>query len=153
MRRFGTVAALLVFAVTMARAERAPLSPERQKAESTHIVTGKVKAIYTRDVETDLYGKGTVETHYLLEIEVRGVEKGTGIAKGDIVYARCWRLKRHGASGVLPGPSGHFGIPGEGEEVRAFLARGSYGPTGQGDNGTTLVYPNGIEKLKVKASD
>jgi hypothetical protein len=65
----------------MVQAERVPLSPEQQKAEATHIVKGVVKAVYSREVQTMLYGKGTVETHYLLEIEVQGVEKGAGIEK------------------------------------------------------------------------
>jgi len=150
MRFIGIVAALLVLTVTLARAERVPLSPEDQKKESTHIVTGVVKAIYSREVETTLYGKGTLETHYVLEIEVQGVEKGTGLEKGDIVYARCWRLKKRGEEGLVPGPSGHFGIPKEGEKVRAFVAKGKYGATGQSDNGYSVVYPNGIENLKAK---
>jgi hypothetical protein len=150
LRFIGPLAALFVLTATMVRAERVPLSPEEQKAEATHIVTGVVKAIYSREVETTLYGKGTLETHYLLEIEVQGVEKGGGTEKGDIVHARCWRLKKHGASGLVPGPSGHFDIPKEGDRVRAFIAKGKYGPTGQADNGSTLVYPNGIEKLKAK---
>jgi hypothetical protein len=150
LRFTGAFAALFVLTATMAQAERPALSPEEQKAEATHIVTGVVKAVYSREVETALYGKGTLETHYLLEIEVRGVEKGGGIEKGDIVYARCWRLKKHGESGLAPGPSGHSDIPKEGEQVRAFLSKGKYDPTGQADNGSTLVYPNGIEKLKAK---
>ncbi|HEV3142821.1 MAG TPA: hypothetical protein VGZ47_02940 [Gemmataceae bacterium] len=150
MRFVGILAVLLLFTVTIVRAERVPLSPEQQKAESTHIVTGTVKAIYGRDVETTLYGKGTRETHYVLEIEVQGVEKGKGIEKGDIIYARCWRLKQRGEAGLVPGPSGHFDIPKEGEQVRAFVAKGKYSPTGQSDNGFSLVYPNGIEKLKEK---
>ena len=150
MRLIGTLAALFVLTATMVRAERPALSPEEQKAEATHIVTGVVTAIYSREVETTLYGKGTLETHYLLEIEVRGVEQGGGIDKGDIVYARCWRLKKRGEGAPVPGPSGHSDIPKEGEQVRAFLAKGKYGPTGQADNGSTLVYPNGIEKLKAK---
>jgi hypothetical protein len=48
----------------MVQAERVPLSPEQQKAEATHIVKGVVKAVYSREVQTMLYGKGTVETHY-----------------------------------------------------------------------------------------
>jgi len=150
LRFVGTLAALVALAATVARAERVPLSPEQLKAEATHVVTGVVKAVYSREVETTSYGKGTLETHYLLEIEVRAVEKGSGVASGDIVYARCWRLKKHGASGPLPGPSGHFGIPKEGDQVRAFLAKGKYGPTGQADNGSAVVYPNGIEKLRAK---
>jgi hypothetical protein len=150
MRFIGVFAALVVFATSMARAERVPLSPEELKVEATHIVTGVVKAVYSREVETTSYGKGTLETHYLVEIEVRGVEKGSGVGKGDLVYARCWRLKKYGASGEVPGPSGHFDIPKEGDQVRAFLAKGKYGPTGQADNGSTVVFPNGIEKLKTK---
>ena len=150
MRFIGIVVALLVLAAPLARAERVPLSPEEQKAESTHIVTGTVKAIYGKEVESTLYGKGTLEMHYVLEIEVQGIEKGKGIEKGDIVYARCWRLKKHGDAGLVPGPSGHFGIPKEGEQVRAFVAKGKYNATGQNDNGFSLVYPNGIEKLTAK---
>jgi hypothetical protein len=148
MRFAATVAVLLVLAA--ARAERVPLSPEQQKAEATHIVTGTVKTIYAKDVESGLYGKATVETRYLLEIEVLGVEKGAGLEKGDIVYARCWRLKKHGAAGPTPGPSGHFGIPGEGAAVRAYLAKGKYAATGQSDNGWAVVYPNGIEALPAR---
>jgi hypothetical protein len=81
---------------------------------------------------------------------VAGVEKGAGLEKGDIVYTRCWRLKKHGATGLVPGPSGHFGIPAEGAKVRAYLAKGKYGPTGQTDNGWAVVYPNGIEALPAK---
>ena len=150
MRFIGTLAVLIVLTVTAIRAEPVPLPPEEQKAQATHIVTGVVKAIYSREVESTLYGKGTVETHYLLEIDVQGIEKGTGIEKGNVVYARCWRLKKHGAEGSVPGPTGHFDLPAEGEYVRAFLAKGKYSATGQVDNGSTLVYPNGIEKVKAK---
>ncbi len=150
MRFIGTLAALFVLATTIVRAERVPLSPEELQAEATHIVTGVVKAVYSREVETTSYGKGTLETHFLLEIEVHGVEKGGGIGRGNIVCARCWRLKKRGSSGPVPGPSGHFDIPKEGEQIRAFLAKGKYGPTGQTDNGLAVVYPNGIENLKAK---
>lgn len=150
MRTIGLLATLVLLAVSVLWAERVPLSPEKKNAEATHIVTGVVKAVYTREAETELYGKGTLETHYLLEIEAQGVEKGDGIAKGDLVYARCWRLKKHGEKGPMPGPGGHSDIPREGDPVRAFLARGTYGPTGQTDNGWAVVYPNGIESVKLK---
>jgi hypothetical protein len=150
LRTIGTLTTLLILAVPATWAERVPLSPEDKKAEATHIVKGVVKAIYSREAETTLYGKGTVETRFLLEIEVQGVEKGNGLAKGDLIYARCWRLKKRGVRGAVPGPSGHFGIPKEGEEVRVLLAKGKYSPTGQADKGWAVVYPNGIEKLATK---
>ncbi len=150
MRAIAVLAASFVLTVPLVQAERVPLSRDQQKAESTHIMTGVVKAVYSREVETTLYGKGTLETHFLLEIEVQGVEKGAGIEKGDIIYVRCWALKKRGERGLVPGPSGHFEIPVQGERIRAFVAKGKYSPTGQEDNGMSLVYPNGIEKLKSK---
>jgi hypothetical protein len=150
MRTLIVTFSLVPLFATFVRAERVPLSPEQKLKESTHVVNGVVKAIYSRDVESGLYGKGTIETQYLLEIEIQDIEKGAGLAKGDMVYARCWRIKKHGVSGPMPGPSGHFGIPNPGESVRAFLAKGKYGPTGQSDNGFAVVYPNGIEPVKAK---
>lgn len=82
----------------------------------------------------------------MIEIEIASVEKGERLKKGEIVYARAWSLKKVGDAGHRPGPSGHFHIPAEGEAVIAFLAYGKFPPTGQSDNGYTVVYPNGIEK-------
>jgi hypothetical protein len=150
MRRILALTTLIAVTVPWVLAERVPLSPELLKQESTHIVTGVVKAIYSRDVEATQYGKGTIETHYLLEIEVSSSQKGQGLSAGDLVYARCWRIKKHGSLGQMPGPSGHFGIPTAGDKIRAYLVKGKYGPTGQSDNGWAVVYPNGIEVLKGK---
>ncbi len=129
-------------------AERVPLSPEQLKAESTHIVTGEVKGVYSRDVESTLYGRGTVVTQFIVEVEIQEIEKGDGFKKGDLVYARCWSLKKRGEFGNRPGPSSHSPIPKEGDLIRAYLARGKYSPTGQEDNGLAVVYPNGIELLQ-----
>jgi hypothetical protein len=145
----GVLATLLLASLSAvpAGAERVALSPEEKAAEATHIVTGVVKAVYSRDVETTLYGRGTVETHCLVEIEVQKVEKGDRVQAGDLLYARCWRLKKRGEAGDRPGPSGHH-IPAEGARVRASVARGKYPPTGQSDNGWAAVYPNGFEVLE-----
>lgn len=131
-------------------AERAPLSPKQKDAESTHVVTGKVLGVYSRDVDSKLYGKGTIVERIIIEIEVTSVEKGKRVQRNDVIYARCWKLKRRGAAGAEPGPGGHFSIPKEGDEVHAFLAQGAYSPTGQTDSGFAVVYRNGIE-IKKKA--
>ncbi len=136
--------AVALLAVLPAAAERPPLDAAGLDAESTHVLTGTVKAVYSRDVQSNLYGAGTVETQSVLEIEVEAVEKGDGVKPRDVVYARCWQLKKRGVDGLRPGPSGHF-VPAEGARVRAYLARGKYPPTGQNDNGLAVVYPNGIE--------
>jgi hypothetical protein len=128
-------------------AERAPLSPEKLKQEATHIVEGKVLGTYSRVDESMLYGAGTLVTRYVVEIEVGLVEDGEGIKPGDIIYVRAWTLKKRGAAGLTPGPSGHFTIPEEGDQIRAYAVKGKYGATGQDDRGMTAVYPNGFLML------
>jgi hypothetical protein len=147
MRFLAAALVISLFPVSLATAERIPLDAAELKGESTHIVLGKIKATYSREVETTRYGKGTLETRYVLEIEVEKVEKGEGVKAKDIIYARGWRLKKYGADGPTPGPSGHRFSAAEATRVRAYLARGAYGATGQEDNGLAIVYPNGIESL------
>src|SRR5262245_40597616 len=85
---------LALFIPAQGMAERVPLSPEGLKAEATHVVTGRVKAVYSLDKLTALYGEGTIETEYLSVIEVETVEKGVGLKPGDLVYARSWKVKK-----------------------------------------------------------
>lgn len=142
------IAVVVLSVLTLAAqvtAERPNLSPERLQNESTHVVTGTVKAVYSRDVETERRGRGTIETHSVLEIEVDTVEKGAGIEPKEVIYARCWNVTKSGEGPPRPGAGGHR-IPREGR-VRAYLARGEYLPTGQEDNGFTVVYPNGVRSL------
>lgn len=131
-------------------AERAPLSPEKLQKESTHIFEGKVLGVYSRTADSNLYGVGTLVTRYVVEIEVDAVEKGQEIHPTHIVYVRAWKLKRRGATGLVPGPSGHFTIPEEGDQVRVHAAQGHYGPMGQDDRGMSAVYPNGFTVLKAE---
>jgi hypothetical protein len=132
----GAVAFLLAPAV----AERVPLSPEELKAEASVVVQATVEGVYARDAASTLYGPGTVETQYLIELKVTKVEKGKEIKEGDHVFAHVWRLKTRGTEGQRPGPSGHFLIPTEGATVRAFL-------TGGDDRSHAVVYANGLEEL------
>jgi hypothetical protein len=129
-------------------AERVPLDAEGLQRESTHVVTGQVKGVYSRDTDSTLYGRGTIVTRYIVEIEISQIEKGDGLKKGDLVYARCWSLKKRGEFSNRPGPSSHSPIPKEGDLIRAYLAHGKYSATGQEDNGYAIVYPNGIELLQ-----
>ncbi len=145
--RNGLLLLPIVLLPAVVAAERVPLSPAKLRAEATHVVTGVVRGVYEREVKTERYGRGTVETEYLVEITVGNVEKGTGLSPGNLVYARCWKLEKRGARGLSPGPSGHTGVPAGGDRVRAFLVRGRYPATGQEDDGYAAVYPNGFERL------
>jgi hypothetical protein len=144
------IAVLGVFTLGFASvsAERAPLSPDKLQRESTHIVEGEVLGVYSQEAKSNLYGKGTLLTRYIIEIEVEKVVDGKDIEPKDVIYVRAWRLKRRGAAGVVPGPSGHFSLPEQGDKVRVYAAQGRYPPTGQTDRGMTVVYPNGVLVLE-----
>lgn len=143
-----TVFFVVTLGLASASAERAPLSPEQLKQESTHIFEGEVLGVYSREAKSALYGKGTLLTRYIIEIEVDKVVEGKDVEPKDVVYVRAWRLKRRGAAGLVPGPSGHFLIPEKGDTVRVYAAQGRYRPTGQTDRGMTVVYPNGMSQLE-----
>lgn len=134
--------------VAFALAEARPRTPKELTEESTNIVAGRVLAIYARDIETERSGKGTVETHCVVEIEVEAVEKGDGIRAKTIVYVRCWHLKKHGVP-KRPGPVGHD-LPKEGDQVRAYLVRGGLSPTQKKDSGFAALEPNGFVELPTR---
>src|SRR5262249_15436292 len=69
-----------------ARAEKVPLSPEELRETATHVIVGKVAAIYER-TET---GPQWKYTHYLAEVKVEKAEKGD-VKAGDLLYVRYWR--------------------------------------------------------------
>src|SRR5262245_41696167 len=130
---------------SFALAELRPRTPKELAEEATNVVTGRVLAVYSREVETELYGKGTTETRSVAEIEVEGVEKGDGIKDKEVIYVRCWHVKNRGAS-ERPGPVGHD-IPKTGDRVRAYLVRGGMSPTEKRDTGLAAVEPNGLVTL------
>jgi hypothetical protein len=137
---------LVAFAFApFALAELRPRTPKELAEQATNIVVGRVLAAYSRDVETELYGKGTIETKSVVEIEVEGVEKGDGIKDKDVIYVRCWHLKKRGAL-KRPGPVGHE-IPKTGDRVRAYLVRGGMSPGKKKDAGLAAVEPNGLMAL------
>ncbi len=147
--RWTTVAALVLVLAPLLLAER-PSLPWVRDAEATHILVGKVKAVYEQQLQTSRQGPGTIEGHYLVEIEVSKVERGKGYAPKDIAYVRCWQIAKSGGR-ITPGASGHGPIPVAGHHVRAYVAKGPYGPTGQEDQGLSAVYPNGFEILDPEA--
>ena len=123
-------------AATAALAEIPPLSPERLRADATHIVKGKVLTIYQRTES-----KGDYEYfRYLAEIRVEACEKGDGIKKGQLLYTRYWERRWVGKGYPLPGIYGQHRLPEEGERVRVFL-KGE-------DGGFDFLEPNGSEKVK-----
>jgi hypothetical protein len=127
------------------RAEKVDMSPEELRKTATHVVTGQVTAVYAR---TATEGDWKY-TRYVAEVRVGECEKGGGIKKGDLVYARYWRRAWIGKGRVPPSTSGHRGLPRHGESLRVYLARNAYDGFGDNkDGGFNVIGANGFEKLK-----
>lgn len=116
-------------------------TPQQLREKATHVVTGKADAIYHR---TEKKGDWAY-TYYIAEIRVDDSEKGEGIGKGDLLYAKYWRRSWIGDGRVPPSGMGHRGLPAEGDSLRVYLER----DTQNNNNGIfKVVGPNGFEKLK-----
>lgn len=138
----GCLAVLLV-CQTNAQAEKAPLSKRELEETATHIVVGRVQAIYSRSEQ-----RGNYEyTHRIAEVKVDDTEKGE--AAGKLIHVRYLSIRWKGAGLMPPGPSGHFPRPQVGEKFRIYLARDAYDGFSKNndDGGFNVIYGNGFEPL------
>lgn len=141
----GVIAMALLWPGSAA-AEKVLTEKGREK-EATDIIVGRVSDVWVKDVETELYGKGTIEHRFLVEVQVEKVEKGSLRAK-DVLYVRAWKLARWPATvKQAAGPGGHENIPDIGDRMRVYAVRGPYPDTNQTDNGYSVVYPTGFVKF------
>ncbi|NUN49596.1 MAG: hypothetical protein HUU15_12280 [Candidatus Brocadiae bacterium] len=110
------------------------MTPEQLKEQASHIVIGKVVAVYSYDE-----GSGDhVTTRSIVEVAVEGTEKGEGLAAGEVVYVKVWQAKKRPAGWA--GASGHS-VPAVGDAVRAHVTRGK-------DGSLSALLPNGIGPQK-----
>src|SRR4051794_17707056 len=129
-----------------AQAEKPDMSAQQLRETATHVIVGKVVAIYQR---TSNEGDWRI-THYAAEVRVVATEKGEGLKKGDLVYARYWTQSWRGKGPVPPSTAGHRGLPGEGATVRIYLARDAYDGFGSDsqDGGFNVIGANGFEVVE-----
>lgn len=80
---------LIVVSCGPARAEVPQMTPDELQSESSHIVIGTVRAVYS----TFEKSKNWQETSSIAEISVMTIPKGTGLNVGDGVYAHFWNKK------------------------------------------------------------
>jgi hypothetical protein len=127
----GIVACVAVVAAGLWAAAEVPRqTPEQLQKNSSHIVTGEVLAVYSYD---DKDGD-MVTARHVAEIKVDAVEKGEGLAAGQVVYVRLWTVKKRPEGWV--GASGHS-VPKPGDVVRAHVTRGE-------DGRLDALLPNGV---------
>jgi hypothetical protein len=138
--------ALLATLVVPALAEKVDMSPDDLRSTATHVIVGKVSAIYARTES----GGDWRYTHYVAEARVLASEKGEGLKKGDLVYVRYWRRAWIGKSRQPPSTSGHRGLPGVGATVRIYVAKNAYDGFSfdNKDGGFNVIGANGFEEIK-----
>lgn len=142
--------ALLLSVVSSVFAEKAPLSPEELRSTATHVVTGQVTAIYSRNEDAGDWRY----TKYVAEIRVGECEKGEGIKKGELIYVRYWHRSWIGKGEIPPSTVGHSGLPRSSDQVRVYAARNAYdGFTFDNkDGGLNVIGGNGFEVLRSAGS-
>jgi hypothetical protein len=101
-------------------------------------------------------------TQFVLALAVEAVERGKGVAGGEVLYLHCFQRTRGGLLFMMPGMKGHTRIPKEGDRVRAFLnlrrfdqigsplrrkEGGGALPAAQEGTGYEVVYPSGLDWL------
>ena len=129
-----------------ANAEKALMSSAETEAIATHMIVGKVNAIYSR-----LDRKGNYEyTRHVAEVKVDEVEKGKGVGRNDLVYVRYFSIKWIGKGQMPPGPGSHWPQPKRNETLRFFLAKNAYDgfTRANNDGGYNVIYVNGCERLE-----
>jgi hypothetical protein len=114
----------------LARSDDKRLDDGQLENKATHVVVGTVRGVYTSESDKD---KGV--THYVIEIEVEGVQKGQGPKSREVLYARCWKRKEKPESPDIS--NGQAEIPAVSAYVRVYLKRGK-------DGGYDTLEPNGI---------
>ncbi len=152
MIRSRTVALLILISLSSLSLTVPTLAPDKVdmtpvdlEKTATHVVLGEVTSIYTKE---ETVGKWCY-TRYLAEVHVADVEKGIGLAKGELIYARYW-TRRYLGQVAPPSTNGHRGLAKEGETLRIYLARNAYDGFQRinDDGGFNVIGANGFEKLK-----
>ena len=129
---------------------KAPSSKQQLETIATHIVVGKVQAVYSyKEREGIPLVSGYEYDHKVAEVKIEKVEKGKVSEK--LIYVRYWSRKWTGIGLPPPGGQSFSPQPEKGQMCRFYLAKNSYdglSEKGNQDGGYNVVYVNGVEPIK-----
>ena len=129
---------------------KAPSSKLELETIATHIVVGKVQAVYSyKEREGIPLVSGYEYDHKVAEVKIEKVEKGKVSEK--LIYVRYWSRKWMGIGLPPPGGQSFSPQPEKGQMCRFYLAKNSYdglSEKGNQDGGYNVVYVNGVEPIK-----
>jgi hypothetical protein len=109
MRLQPTIALTAMLCLALGASALADRLAEK-KESATHVVIGKVQAVYTRESRDYRY--------YIAEVRISEVIKGHGLAPGNFFYASSYQRKP-GAVGW--DGAGHLSVPTAGQHVKVYL--------------------------------
>ena len=127
---------------------KAPSSKKELETLATHIVVGKVQAVYSyKEREGIPLVSGYEYDHKVAEVKIEKVEKGK--ISESLVYVRYWSRTWKGIGLPPPGES-YENQPKKDQTCRFYLARNAYdgwSRQGNNDGGYNVVYVNGIQPI------
>ena len=128
---------------------KAPSSKKELETLATHIVVGKVQAVYSyKDREGIRLVSDYEYDHKVAEVKVEKVEKGK--ISESLVYVRYWSRTWKGIGLPPPGGQSYENQPKKDQTCRFYLARNAYdgwSRQGNNDGGYNVVYVNGIQPI------
>ena len=135
---------------SLLHAAKAPSSKQQLETIATHIVVGKVEAVYSYKKREGIpLVSGYEYDHEVAEVKIEKVEKGKISEK--LIYVRYWSRKWMGIGLPPPGGQSFSPQPEKGQMCRFYLAKNSYdglSEKGNQDGGYNVVYVNGVEPIK-----
>ena len=140
---------LSLFALSSASGAKAPSSKEQLEKIATHVVVGKVRAIYSyKEREGIPVLSGYEYDRKVAAVKIEKIEKGK-IAE-SLVYVRYWSRNWKGLGLPPPGGQSYENQPKKGGTCRFYLAKNAYDGWSKGsqDGGYNVVYVNGIQPIK-----
>ena len=131
-------------------AAKAPSSKEHLEKIATHVVVGKVQAIYSyKEREGIPVLSGYEYDRKVAEVKIEKIEKGK--ISESLVYVRYWSRKWKGLGLPPPGGQSYEPQPKKGQTCRFYLAKNAYDGWSKDENqdgGYNVVYVNGIQPIK-----
>ena len=128
---------------------KAPSSKQQLVTIATHIVVGKVQAVYSyKEREGIPLVSGYEYDHKVAEVKIEKVEKGK--ISESLVYVRYWSRTWKGIGMPPPGGQSYENQPKKGQTCRFYLSRNAYdgwSRKGNNDGGYNVVYVNGIQPI------
>lgn len=137
MRKTLSLTSVLTL-VLLAQPALAERPPEKKEA-ATHVLTGVIKQLETKESP---FGGDGVKTDYTAEIAIDKVERGEGLKPGETVKVNWFHVTKKPSKPIV-GAFGHgYAAAKKGEAVRVYLMKRASG------NYEVIYNSEGMEPVK-----